>query len=276
MKSDAEYHADTSRISNSMMSLLKRSPRLFYQRYILGEAEEPTDAMRFGSYLHTLVLEPEEIPNRYYIAPKVDRRTKEGKAAWAQSQELAIGKELVTEADAQLASLCASSILWHQDFKLFAKLITESVIEERIDFTFANYDCRCKPDMVHVGSRLCFDIKTAKGASPAAFSKSVAEYGYHRQAAFYRHALQEKYGEYFRFLFVVVETSAPFESAIYELDFDAIEKGEQELETLIAEYRVRLANDDWSPEFSKGINTLSLPRWYQSGIYQYEGEQVSE
>jgi exodeoxyribonuclease VIII len=271
MNIDAQYHADTSRVSNSMLSLLKRSPRLFYEQYILGKKSEPTEAMRFGSYLHTLVLEPLKIPERYYVMPKVDRRTKEGKNAYLDAINAAATKEVISMDDAELAELCANSILTHSSFQLFVPLIDDAVIEQPILFKCWGHDCRCKPDMVHIDSGICFDIKTAKGASPRAFATSVADFGYHRQAAFYLHALEQQYEKEFRFMFVVVETTAPYESAIYELDREAIRKGFDELCTLLDEYRMRLSMNDWSSEFTKGVNTLSLPKWYQSGIYQYEG-----
>lgn len=265
------YHNDTSRISNSMLSLLKQSPTLFYRRYILGQTSEPSDAMRLGSYLHAMVLEPETLTARFAIMPKVDRRTKEGKEQWSRFQEMNKGLEWVTQDQHDQAERLANVVLNHETFAQHADRIGKSVIEGRIDFTFNEYPCRCKPDMVDVESGVCWDLKTAKGASPKAFATSVVDYGYHRQAAFYHAALQQKYGKEFRFLFMVVETSEPYEAAIYELDEDAIEQGEAELSALLDEYRLRMASNDWTPEFSKGVNRLSLPKWYRSGIYQYEG-----
>lgn len=265
------YHNDTSRISNSMLSLLKQSPTLFYRRYVLGQTTEPSDAMRLGSYLHAMVLEPETLTERFAIMPKVDRRTKEGKEQWARFQEMNKGLEWVTQDQHDQAELLANSVLRHETFSDHACRIDKSVIEGRIDFMFNDYTCRCKPDMVDVENGICWDLKTAKGASPKAFATSVVDYGYHRQAAFYHFALQQMYQKDFRFLFMVVETSEPYESAIYELDDEAIEQGEAELSALLDEYRLRMASNDWTPEFSKGVNRLSLPRWYRSGIYQYEG-----
>lgn len=265
------YHADTSRISNSMLSLLKQSPTLFYRRYVLGQTTEPSDAMRLGSYLHAMVLEPETLTERFAIMPKVDRRTKEGKEQWARFQENNKGLDWVTQDQHEQAELLANAILRHKAFGLYAGQIPASVIEERIDFSFGEYACRCKPDMVHVPSGVCWDLKTTKAANPKAFATSVVDYGYHRQAAFYKAALREEYGQEFRFMFMVVETSEPYEAAIYELDDEAIEQGEAELSVLLDEYRLRMASNDWTPEFAKGLNRLSLPRWYRSEIYQYEG-----
>jgi exodeoxyribonuclease VIII len=44
---------------------------------------QPTAAMDFGTALHCAVLEPIRFSKEYIAAPKVDRRTKEGKATWA-------------------------------------------------------------------------------------------------------------------------------------------------------------------------------------------------
>lgn len=50
---------------------------------LVGVPVEQTDAMRLGTALHTLLLEPESYRARHPVAPKVDRRTNVGKAEWA-------------------------------------------------------------------------------------------------------------------------------------------------------------------------------------------------
>ena len=55
----SDYHAIKA-LSNSSLSVLKRSPTEFYKRFIAGEMKgQETDAMFLGSAVHMLALEPE-------------------------------------------------------------------------------------------------------------------------------------------------------------------------------------------------------------------------
>ena len=82
-QSAAEYHADYSRVSNSMLSVFRQSRRRYFQRFVEQSmpAPEPTAAMQLGSLVHTLLLEPDDAA-KLVVAPKVDRRTKAGKEEW--------------------------------------------------------------------------------------------------------------------------------------------------------------------------------------------------
>ena len=77
----------------------------------------PSDAMRQGSLVDCLITEPQNFDRKYVVAPKCDRRTKAGKATWAEAQEVARERcaDLVPED-------------WHHTAKLIAnKLLTDPV-----------------------------------------------------------------------------------------------------------------------------------------------------
>ena len=98
LETNDQYHADTTRLSNSMLSVLKKSPQEFHGRYIAKTMPhpQPTESMSLGSCVHCLTIEPLEVMNRFVIKPNgIDRRTKEGKAQWAELQALAVGKEII-------------------------------------------------------------------------------------------------------------------------------------------------------------------------------------
>lgn len=265
----SDYHSDRSRISNSQLSKLKESPKEYYAEYILGKRQEATAAMLRGSMVHTLVFEPQEYANEYALSPKCDRRTKDGKELWARYIELSAGKTLIDDNQHDEAERIANAILLHKDFAACMALIDDDAkIEQRIDFDWYGTPSRCKPDLLLPKHKLCVDLKTTADASPDGFAKSVGNFGYHRQQAFYQHAIEQTYGEPFRFLFAVVETKEPYNTAVYELDQTSVDRGANEIDELINELNIRTANNDWLPEYSKGIVPLTLPRWYRSGIYE--------
>lgn len=69
-------------LSFSSLSAFAISPAAFIA-YKLQEYKT-TKAMLMGELVHCLVLEPDEVLNRYHIAPNVSGATAEGKNAWAK------------------------------------------------------------------------------------------------------------------------------------------------------------------------------------------------
>jgi hypothetical protein len=260
------YHADVSRVSNSMLSLLKKSPRKFYNRYELGQFEKPTEAMVYGSLLHCMVLEPDEVKHRFAVMPNVDGRTTAGKAVKAVFYEESKGKQVVDSDAFSSATIAGGFARMHNEFAWFAA--NPGTIEQRIDFEVDGIACRAKPDMVCLDQKVIWDLKSTKDASPKEFERSVVSFGYHRQAAFYREAVYQSTGVECRFLFLVVEKESPWECAVYELDEWFLTKGEEEVGALLAEYRQRKMANNWEQVWGSGVVPLSLPKWYKSNIYQ--------
>ncbi len=74
-----------------------------------------TPAMLVGSAVHCLVLEGVQAFDRQYIeAPEgIDRRTKEGKLAWAEFQEKATGREILSADQYEQVALMWKSVMAH-------------------------------------------------------------------------------------------------------------------------------------------------------------------
>lgn len=268
VETNEQYHADTSRKSNSMLSVLKRSPQEFQARYVTMTMPHPpaTEAMALGHVVHCLSLEPMAYAERFIVMPKMDRRTNAGKAAYEEFQSLANGKEVITKDDAETAKACTKALLSHDQLgPLFSR---KAIVEKRINFACNDVAMRCKPDWVAPEMKLIIDVKTTSDASPAGFSKSIASFGYARQAALYRDAVAFEYGVDCRFLFAVVCTNPPYEVACYELTDEALSAGMEEAVGLIDEYKARCESNNWLPAWSSGVVPIGLPRWYKHEIFE--------
>ena len=92
--SNDEYHSDHKSVSNSMLKILSRSPAALHH-YMINEKKQ-SDAMIFGSAFHKFILERDDFEEEFIVAPKVDRRTKEGKAAWLEFLEQSKDKNVIT------------------------------------------------------------------------------------------------------------------------------------------------------------------------------------
>lgn len=97
-----EYH-DAEGVSKSDLDLVHKSPL----HYITAKNSQKvqTEALLFGSALHKFVLENNEFSSEFTTAPLCDRRTKEGKAIYADFLEKSVGKEVITSEHLEKSSL---------------------------------------------------------------------------------------------------------------------------------------------------------------------------
>ena len=258
------YHSDYSRISNSMLGVLKQSPRLFHKTYIERTiaGREETKAMRIGSMTHCLLLENDEFYKRYQPMEKgFDRRRSLDKNLAEEAE--AKGQTVATAEEFNVACGATNALQRHDELSQILKL--DRLVEHEITFDLEGVKCKSKLDMVVPSIGLIVDIKTTSDASPSGFARSCAEFSYYRQAAFYKEAARQHFGKEFRFVFAVVETPEAYDAAVYELADDQ-QSGFNEACTLLREYKRRVAGNDWLQPWSRGVVPLDLPRWHKPKI----------
>ena len=101
-----EYRAFPALNQSAAKHLLK-SPA-HYQAYI-NTPQEETKALKFGTFVHAAVLEPDTLNDLYATAPDVDRRTKEGQETWAAIATANAGKTILDAEEAKLGFHVATS-----------------------------------------------------------------------------------------------------------------------------------------------------------------------
>lgn len=265
---NAEYHAHPA-ISSSAIREALRSPAHYHAAYIERSVPRTESAsMKLGTAVHTLVLEPEKWASEYAISPAVDRRTKAGKEAWAAFVEEAGERVLVTEEEAAHAKAVAQSVLKHGAARelvegIFERPVAESSVFWRDDAT--GLELKCRPDALDLGEGVIVDLKTTRDASPIGFPKSVANFGYHTQAAWYRRGVEAALGASCRHVIVAVETAPPYAVGVYELDEDALEVG-AELAKLGLERIARgIETGEW-PAYGDDLQEITLPGWAKKEV----------
>ena len=83
-------------VRRSALWEIRKSPA--HYKWAVENPSEDTPALKMGRAIHMAVLQPEEFPDTYAVMPDgIDRRTKEGKAAWAAWCEENDGKEVLTK-----------------------------------------------------------------------------------------------------------------------------------------------------------------------------------
>ena len=121
--------------------------------------------------------------------------------------------------------------------------------------------CKCRPDWLTDDGSLIIDLKTTEDASPKGFEKSVGNWRYHVQAAWYLHGIEQASGTRpDQFIFICVEKKPPYAVAVYAADPEMIEIGWQQAQRDLEVLATCKAANAW-PGYSDQIETISLPRW---------------
>jgi len=253
------YHAHEG-ISKSGLDLISRSPAHYRYRTF----KEPSRAMEIGTAIHTAVLEPDRFFTDYMLLRDVeDRRASAYKEAVKVygSERVLTGPEADKVAGMQesvLGNPHAQALLTHEDSKKELSIVTEDPETGVV--------VKCRFDLLTGLKSL--DLKKTQDARPDVFAKSVANYRYMVQAAFYSDLYFWETGDKLEaFGFLCVEEELPHANAIYVLDDDAIEFGRKLYRKDLNQYAECKESNIW-PSIDSTPQILSLPQWAMRGNYE--------
>ena len=274
-ESNETYHANDA-VSHSKLELFRRRPISYYRRFIARTVERPeaTEAFRIGSAAHCAVLEPDEFRNRYAQRPEgIDRRTKDGKAAFAQFEAENVGKVIIGSDELGDVREMAAAVAHHP---LASQLLAAGKPELTWRVSPAgSLALQCRTDWFNPtgcelsgGRPYVADLKTVESLDSDAFrnfERACFSFGYHRQAGFYLPLITEITGApVFDFFFVAVEKVEPFGVAVYRLSDAAIARGQDETITDLVRLQSCLASNTW-PNLDPALREIGLPKWYGGG-----------
>ncbi len=247
--------------SKSALDLLHKSPA-HYHAWATGPVveEEENPAFVLGTALHCATLEPDRFHATYIVKPDFgDCRKTDNKArrdAWLAENG---GRNVISAEDMRDVEGMLASIRKHpRAAKLLIHGAPEVTLRWQDDAT--GVQCKSRMDWWVERSGITFDLKSTQDASPAAFARSVANFGYHRQAAFYMDGLRQLGAAVEHFLFVAVEKTAPYPCAIYSLDELAIQTGHLSIRDDMERLADCMERKVW-PGYDDGIRVLSLHSW---------------
>lgn len=257
---EKEYRANPA-VSRSQLWKISESPEKF--KYELDNPPTPTDALILGQAFHKLVLEPETFSEDFAIAPAVDRRTKEGKAAYVEFIEESLGKTVIT--DDMCEKIIAMSNKINSD--PYVKKLLSGEREKSFFWTddFTGEACKCRVDCISkIGDiPLIVDIKTTTNAETDTFMRHAIKYGYHVQAAMYREGVKANIGTECGFVFIAIEKEPPYSVNIMQADKIFISYGYDIFRDLIGVYHDCKVTNNWYGYLGKSndINYLGLPSY---------------
>ena len=257
-----EYHRHGS-TSKSQLDQFAKSPAHYLASLTTQRKETP--AMRIGSIFHGMILEPET--THIAVAPVCDKRTKEGKAIFAEFEANNARSCIVTAEEGEMLTGMVASVRAHPAANA---LLSGPGIAEGSAYWIDEQSgelCRCRPDFYRQDLGIIVDLKSTRDASPKEFARSIANYRYHMQSAFYQDGVESSTGDFIKgFVFVACESTAPYAVAVYQLDMQGVEAGRIEYRRLLLDLADCKASGKF-PAYSDRIETISLPAWTAKEIF---------
>jgi exodeoxyribonuclease VIII len=222
-----------------------------YQAYI-NTPQEETKALRFGTFVHSAILEPHTLNDLYATAPDCDKRTKEGKAMWSEFATANAGKTILDAEESATGHLVASFA--RHTLKRLGVEFDATEVMYHVDYN----GVPLKAAIDGVAGDYLWDIKTTDDASAAGMLKAIRNYRYNLQAYWYRLVYELATGRRplgFRFLFI--EKEPPFACAVCEVGPELMSWAIADFEKAVTLYKECTASGVW-PSYPDDIQVIDV------------------
>lgn len=266
----AEYHAHEALSCSQFLSAgLYTDTEEFWTPHLFAEQRKlKSKALDEGTLTHAAYYEPKSFHELYAIRPldANGRLIACNTRAYAQWEAANAGKihfspkdmpDVLGMAEAVRAADESGCL---KDYRSATRRIScEANYLVRCPLT--GLDLRIKPDELRIhqanGTLYCDDLKTSKDVSPREFRWSCTKFGYYRRAAWYRSVLRLITGEDCIFRMIVVQSSAPYLVALYQVSEEKLDECERQNDaSLTALAHCIDKTGDFRPAWLKGAYYL--------------------
>lgn len=254
--SNSDYHGDSEYLSSSGVKLLYEDPKAFHAKYILGEnTKTPSrlqEAFDFGSYLHTLILEPELLADEYRIYS--GSRDELGFSDFASEHD---GFTVVTESQVKAANgllekYKKETVLLGEQGNArevpLSSFFEKGFAEQTFCGELEGVKIKVRPDYRRefgdFGS--IQDVKTTSEKSLTRYrvEKICVKYGYHISAAMYCDLVEKLTGKPQDFYFLFLSKSSK-QVAMFKASETMLKRGRDQYKLALKRYRQAKESGVW-------------------------------
>lgn len=273
------YHADpcpTPSLSAGMINDLLEAPAKCFEnsRRLNPDYEEVDTADKFtiGTVSHVIFLEPHLFDERVVIADFDDWRKNDAKALRKAAKEEGKTAILVKHMDQVRAARRA-----FMANKFVQGAFDDGQFEQSMFWRHPVYGfwCRARPDFFANSITHVNDYKATANANPDNFGRHAYNMGYHRRAAWYMEGMEAIFGRRpDHYWFVSQEIKSPYLTAVCELDWQALEAGQDENNHAAAIFAECMKSGDWPGYRDREHPTVD--RAFRKGLPTYAYMQIDE
>lgn len=279
LETTADYHADTTHITSSMLKLFSSSPFEFYSTFILGTMprKASTAQMNLGTICHAMLLDKktiDEVCIEYPYSCFADggrlNSKRASEFAVRVSPLIAVKPEMIPTIKRIIESARQSAfgtlLDVHADCAKF---------ETRLEAVIEGVPCKCRPDLHIVLDEqvICPDLKFTATYKPKDFERTARRLGYAIQQAHYTAILEQVYNRPVSFTFWLGETVPPYRFGNRDYDFRSIEIARDNHRDLLRRLKRCRESGDWSDNFQ---TEMSIAPWDfdDGGESEIDGEEI--
>jgi hypothetical protein len=243
-----EYHSEKLHLSSSNLKMLLENPAKFYQEKMLGNKPEeaPKPHYILGSFVHTLVLEPELVAKEYAF---FEGWRKAGK----DYQEFLLanpGKTVISKPQRNVGENLARAT---QSNKHLPGLLQGGVAELSLASHILDVPVKMRADYINKDRAFILDLKTtAQPTDVDIFRTTVKEFSYDLSAALYCQIAAQVYGKVFDFYWAVISKD-DLGCAVYKASSATLSKGAGDVLGAIVKYKKCVKSGIWDLN-SKPVN----------------------
>ena len=255
------YHSDDA-VGSSLIRKLQTSTPMHALAMLATPMASP--AMALGTALHAAMLEPENDLAQAVVQPDIDKRTKAGKEEHATFAALNEGRCIITPDQAQ--QLDGMVIACLKDWRIKHALSACKKREVSVFGSIAGHKAKARLDAWN-GHGMVLDLKTTRDLA-CDFEKSIANFGYGLQAAWYREVLRSVFRsegrlmpDDFSFVFLVVETTYPHGTAVYRMSDEVMDCYSDRLVELQKQWWECVLKNEYSGWPQTDVVDIGLPAW---------------
>ena len=223
--------------------------------HLMHDLENPRDtaAFVFGRLVHCMSLRPDDVNKEFAMwnppcdatGKTLDRRTKQGKEAYANFQTTLGSRDAVNQ-DVWLAAEAASrSVVSTLNGIGYAD---DAIIEASAYAVIDDVLCAARPDIIlqqQSGAVSLVDVKTTDDLNEYAFRRSFRKYGYAYQLQHYKEILDHLGYEVDEVLIVAVEKNPPHLARTFRVPLYALEDCELDLVQARRIWKRCIEEQDW-------------------------------
>lgn len=253
--SNEDYHADREYISSSGLKYMLNDPQEFYDYYITGKKKfKGSDAMDLGTYVHSLVLEPDDVDQYVFF----DGAKRYGKA-WDKFKEENKEKFILLRAAREKGFYCAEAI---KDNEHAQELLKEGEAELTVTTTLLDVPVKVRFDWL--GSAHISDVKTSyKCGSIESIEAIIQERDYDLSAALYCDAYEKVRGIAPDFSFIFVNTT-DFTVKTVKCSPELLENGRRKYKCALKRLKIARETGNYIPEESLTVTVPKNQEFWES------------
>ncbi len=218
----------------------------------IAEPHKSSASQDLGSTVHALVLGQREDRPVVCFPGKV----RSGKA-WETLEAENPTATIVTQSTWSLAERIAASVLRNPTA---IEYMAGARFEVPLRWEDDGVPCSTSGIDI-VGEGRIGDLKTANSTHIEKFQRQAFSYSYHAQMAFYARGARANGIDVSRGLFIVaVETVAPFEVVVHDIDAELVDLAEKQVSLWLERFRVYRECGQWPPRAQSSV-LWTVPSW---------------